>query len=120
MLWAEGKLESGIPVCNQSCPRKDNTDASPAWSRLRYGAATRMRRNVHLTVIGDGGCFVDTVVPLEDGSLVSLKVKDDSGSMEIPGKILYVQPGFGSAIAFDPMDTSLRQRIEKIIASAGT
>ena len=76
--------------------------------------------NVHLTVIGDGGCFVDTVVPLEDGSLVSLKVKDDSGSMEIPGKILYVQPGFGSAIAFDPMDTSLRQRIEKIIASAGT
>ena len=73
--------------------------------------------NVRLTAVGEGGCFVDTVVPLENGSLVSLKVKDDSGSMEIPGKILYVQPGFGSAIAFDPMDTSLRQRIDKIIAS---
>ena len=37
-----------------------------------------------------------------------------------PRKILYVQPSIGSAIAFDPMDTSLRQRIEKIIASTET
>ena len=76
--------------------------------------------NVHLTAVGEGGCFVDTVVPLENRSLVSLKVKDDSGSMEIPCKILYAQPTIGSAIAFDPMDTSLRQRIQKIIASTET
>ena len=76
--------------------------------------------NVRLTVISEGGCLVDTLVPLEDGSLVSLKVKDDNGSMEIPGKILYVEPTIGSAIAFDPMDTSLRQRIHKIIASSET
>ncbi len=76
--------------------------------------------DVRLTVISEGGCFVDTLVSLEEGSPVSLKVNDGGGSLEIPGKILYVQPSIGSAIAFDPMDTSLRLRIRKTIASAGT
>ena len=76
--------------------------------------------DVRLTVISEGGCFVDTLVSLEEGSPVSLKVNDGGGSLEIPGKILYVQPSIGSAIAFDPMDTSLRLRIQKIIASTGT
>ena len=67
-----------------------------------------------------GGCFVDTLVPLEEGSPVSLKVNDGSGSLEIPGKILYGQPTIGSAIAFEPLDDSLRLRVQKIIASAGT
>ena len=46
-----------------------------------------------------------------------MKVKDDSGSMEIPGRILYGEPTIGSAITFDLADTSVRQRIEKIITS---
>ena len=75
--------------------------------------------DVQLTAIGEGGCFVNTLVPLEDGSPVSLKINDGSGSLEVPGKILYVQPSIGSAITFDPMDTSLRLRIQKIIASTG-
>ena len=63
---------------------------------------------------------MDTLVPLEEGSPVSLKVNDGSGSLEIPGKILYGQPTIGSAIAFEPLDDSLRLRVQKIIASAGT
>ena len=74
--------------------------------------------NVHLTAISEGGCFVNTLVPLEEGSPVSLKVNDGSGSLEIHGKILYGQPSIGSAIAFDPMDNSLQLQIQKIIANA--
>ena len=82
-----------------------------------WGPDKDVHWDVRLTVIGEGGGFVDTVIPLENGSLVSLKVKDDSGSMEIPGRILYGEPTIGSAITFDLADTSLRQRIEKIITS---
>ena len=85
-----------------------------------WGPDKDVHWDVRLTVISEGGCLVDTLVPLEDGSLVSLKAKDDSGSIEIPGKILYVEPTIGSAITFDLADTSVRQRIQKIIASAGT
>ena len=75
--------------------------------------------DVRLTDISEGGCFVDTLVPLEEGSRVALKVKDDGGSLEIPGKILYGQPTIGSAIAFEPLDNSVRLRIQKITASTG-
>ena len=84
-----------------------------------WGPDKDVHWDVRLTVISEGGCLVDTLVPLEDGSPVSLKVNDGGGSLEIPGKILCVQPSIGSAIAFDPMDTSLRLRIQKIIASTG-
>lgn len=75
--------------------------------------------DVRLTDISEGGCFVDTLVPLSEGSAVSLRVKDGSGTIEIPGKILYGQPTIGSAIAFEPLDANLRLRINKIIAQAG-
>ena len=74
--------------------------------------------NVRLTDISEGGCFVDTLVPLEQGSRVSLKVEDSSDSLEIPGKILYGQPSIGSAIAFEPLDNSVWLRIQKIVAKA--
>ncbi len=48
-----------------------------------------------------------------------MKAKDDSGSIEIPGKIFYGQPTIGSAIAFDPVDPSLRQRIQINIQTVG-
>ena len=74
--------------------------------------------DVQLTAIGEGGCFVNALVPLEDGSPVSLKINDGSGSLEVPGKILYGQPSMGSAIAFDPMDNSVRLQIQNIIVRA--
>lgn len=75
--------------------------------------------NVRLTDISEGGCFVDTVVPLTEGSPVSLKVQDSSGTMEIPGRILYGQPNIGSAIAFEPLDESVRLRLRKIVVGSG-
>jgi hypothetical protein len=75
--------------------------------------------DVRLTDISVGGCFVDTVVPLDAGSPVVLKLRDEAGAMDIPGKILYGQPYIGSAIAFDDLDGALRQRLEQAIAGAG-
>ena len=75
--------------------------------------------NVRLTDISEGGCFVDTLVPLTEGAAVSVKVKDSSGMIEIPGKILYGQPTIGSAIGFEPLPPELRLRIQQIMASAG-
>ncbi len=74
---------------------------------------------VRLTDISVGGCFVDTVVPLEAGSRVELKLTDNSGVMELPGKILYGQPFIGSAIAFEELGEPLRKRLEGAIAGIG-
>ena len=73
--------------------------------------------NVRLTDISEGGCFVDTMVPLEPGSAVSVKVTDGSGEMEIPGKVLYGQQTIGSAIMFEALEPHLRLRIQKILST---
>lgn len=72
--------------------------------------------DVRLTDISEGGCFVDTLVPLGPGSAVIVKVKDASGELQVPGKILYGQQTIGSAICFDPLEPSTRLRILKIVA----
>ena len=73
--------------------------------------------DVRLTDISEGGCFVDTLVPLTEGSPVSLRVQDSQGLMELPGKILYGQPTIGSAIAFEPLQPGQAARIHKIVAA---
>ncbi len=73
--------------------------------------------DVRLTDISEGGCFVDTLVPLGPGSSVLLKVNDETGELQVPGKILYGQQTIGSAIAFDPLDPYVRLRILKILAA---
>lgn len=75
--------------------------------------------DVRLNDISEGGCFVDTLVALSDGSPVQVRVKDVDGiTLEIPGRILYGQQTIGSAIAFDPLTPELRFRVQKMIARA--
>mgnify|MGYP001042929813 CR=1 FL=1 len=77
--------------------------------------------DVRVTDISEGGCFVDTLVPLSEGSPVSLKANDLSGMpMDIPGRIVYGQPTIGSAIAFDTLDPNLRLQLQKIVAAGQT
>ena len=73
--------------------------------------------NVRLTDISEGGCFVDTIVPLDAGTKITLMVKDDAHTLDVPGRILYVNPGFGSAIEFDPLEPDLRSKILAIMQS---
>jgi hypothetical protein len=56
---------------------------------------------VRLTDISEGGCFIDTIVPLSAGARVILRVNSGGHVLEAPGTILYVQPSIGSAIQFD-------------------
>lgn len=73
--------------------------------------------NVRLTDISEGGCFVDTIVPLDPGERVRVKIQDGENKLELPGKILYGNPGFGSGIEFEPLEPGLHGHLLKIIAS---
>lgn len=71
--------------------------------------------NVRLSDISEGGCFVDTLVPLAGGAPVLLRVMDGAGPLEIPGNILYGQQTIGSAIRFDALDAAIEQRVRSIV-----
>src|SRR5690348_12367597 len=73
--------------------------------------------NVRLTDISEGGCFVDTIVPLASGTRVLVKINDGNTRLEIPGNVLYDQTGIGSAIQFEPLEPTLHSQVLKIIES---
>jgi hypothetical protein len=73
--------------------------------------------NVRLTDISEGGCFIDTMVPLEPNAKVKLQIDDGEETLVIRGKILYGQTSIGSAIQFEPLEPKLLARVRKIIAS---
>jgi len=71
--------------------------------------------NVRLSDISEGGCFVDTIVPLASGTKVLVKIEHAGNNLEIPGRVLYDQMGIGSAIEFEPLEPLLHSQVLKII-----
>jgi hypothetical protein len=53
--------------------------------------------------IGWGGCFIDsrTTPPMHDVTIVT--VGHGEGSIEISGRVVYVERGMGFAVQFDPL-----------------
>ena len=62
--------------------------------------------------IGLGGCYVDVLNPLPNGTLVELRILRDQGVFEAKAKVVYVDPGFGMGVAFTEMTSDQRTVLE--------
>ncbi len=54
------------------------------------------------------GCYIDTLNPFPEATLVRLRIIKDDGVFETPGRVLYCHPGFGMGIVF--IDSTPDQR----------
>jgi len=78
--------------------------------------ATDTKLSVRVSELGLGGCYIDTLNPFPDGTLVQLKILRDDGVFDANAKVVYVQQGFGMGIAFTEMAPASRSLLEKWIA----
>ena len=53
--------------------------------------------------MGLGGCYVDTLNPFPEGTLVGLRILRDKGVFETKAKVVYCHPRFGMGLAFTEM-----------------
>ncbi|MGH9687780.1 MAG: PilZ domain-containing protein [Candidatus Acidiferrales bacterium] len=65
------------------------------------------------TDLGPGGCFIDTLVPLPVGAKVHVGVRKGKTQLDTNGVVVYSQAGLGMGIAFDSLDQSQRDALEK-------
>jgi PilZ domain len=56
--------------------------------------------SARISEIGLGGCYVDTLSPFPNGTLVRVRIIRDSGAFECEAKVVYAQDRFGMGIAF--------------------
>lgn len=71
------------------------------------------RFSTRTTDLGPGGCFVDTLVPLPVGARVHVGVRKGKTQLDTNGVVVYSQAGLGMGIAFDSLDQSQRDALEK-------
>ncbi len=62
--------------------------------------------------LGLGGCYVDSLNPFPEGTLVALRILRDQGVFETKAKVVYCDPGFGMGLAFTDMTRDHRSLLE--------
>jgi hypothetical protein len=62
--------------------------------------------------LGLGGCYVDSLNPFPEGTLVGLKILRDQGVFETKAKVVYCDPRFGMGLAFIETPPDQRSLLE--------
>jgi hypothetical protein len=59
-----------------------------------------------------GGCYVDSLNPFPEGTLVGLRILRDQGVFETKARVVYCDPSFGMGLAFTEMPPDQRSLLE--------
>src|ERR1700693_6246419 len=86
--------------------------ASAEVTERRAGALLAARTSE----MGLGGCYVDSLNPFPEGTLVGLRVLRDQGVFETKAKVVYSDPSFGMGLAFTEMAPDQRSVLETWLA----
>jgi hypothetical protein len=114
-------LSATIPAS----PREDHAslEKKRAVRRCQLVASTEVMErdsqtqlSARVSEIGLGGCYVDTLSPFPDGTLVHIRIIRDGGAFECEAKVVYVHDSFGMGIAFTNIAVDQRRLLENWIA----
>lgn len=112
---------------------KQRTKATPAHSKKRavrrcafvasaeiIEPASGARISARTSELGLGGCYIETLNPLPDGSLVQCRILRDQGVFEAQAKVVYSHASFGMGLAFTEMAPEQRLLLENWLAELVT
>lgn len=66
------------------------------------------------------GCYIDTLNPFPEATLVRLRIMKDDGVFETLARVLYCHPGFGMGIVFTDSTPDQRSLLEGWLAELAT
>ena len=90
--------------------------ASAEVTELRSGTLLSARTSE----LGLGGCYVDTLNPFPEGTLVGLRILRDQGAFESNAKVIRCDSNFGMGLAFTVMAPDQRSILEAWLAEIVT
>ena len=64
---------------------------------------TGARFSTRTTDLGPGGCFVDTLVPFPEGTVVHISLSKGQNTFETDGYVVYAQAGLGMGLAYSDL-----------------
>jgi hypothetical protein len=81
---------------------------------------SRAQLKARTSELGLGGCYIDTLNPFPQGTLVQLRILRDNGQFETQAKVVYSDVRFGMGLAFTEMKDDQRSLLESWLAELVT
>ena len=94
------------------CPFVASAEVTEPSSGTRLPART--------SELGLGGCYIETLNPFPQGTLVQLRILRDQGVFETKAKVVYSHASFGMGVAFSEMTPNQRSVLEVWLAELVT
>ena len=79
---------------------------------LRSGTRVNMR----ISDLSLGGCYIDSMSPLQIGTEIRLGLLKDKKIIEVNGTVIYSHPGLGMGVSFARATAEQRAEIEKWVS----
>jgi hypothetical protein len=78
------------------------------------------RREVRLSDLSEGGCFVDSISIISDHEDIWLKVRMPTGEwIDLHGEVVSLFPGIGFGVRFTPSTKAERSHLEQLVQVCG-
>ena len=74
------------------------------------------RLSARTSELGIGGCYIETLNPFAEGTLVHLRIVRDQGVFETKAKVVYSHGNFGMGLAFTDIAPKQRSILEDWLA----
>jgi len=88
--------------------------ASAEVTELGSGSGAQL--SARTSELGLGGCYIDTLNPFPEGTLVQLRILRDNGVFEAKAKVVYSDGRFGMGLAFTELTPNQRSILESWLA----
>ena len=82
--------------------------------------ASKAQLKARTSELGLGGCYIDTLNPFPQGTVVQLRILRDTGLFETQAKVVYSDVRFGMGLAFTEMTGEQRSLLESWLAELVT
>ncbi len=87
----------------QSAERRQSVRFQFTASAQVVDRQTGARFSTRTTDLGPGGCFVDTLVPFPEGTVVHISLSKGQNTFETDGYVVYAQSGLGMGLAYNDL-----------------
>jgi hypothetical protein len=78
------------------------------------------KREVRISDVSEGGCFVDSITNMHDCENVSLKARMPTGEwIDLKGEVVSILPGIGFGVQFISLSEKEQKQLEQLILAKG-
>jgi hypothetical protein len=77
------------------------------------------RREARISDLSPGGCYIDSIVAVQEGEPVSFSLSAPSGEMLFTGETVYVLSGNGFGVKFTDLTDERKAFLDQVIKTHG-